>query len=59
MVGQPGSALGAVLLTAIAAHASTSAAMLTGAVVLAVAAPLYLVGRRPAPVLVSPSAVVR
>jgi MFS transporter, DHA1 family, tetracycline resistance protein len=58
MVGQPGSALGAVVLTAIAAYASTSAAMLTGAVVLAVAAPLYLVGRRSSPVVISPSAVV-
>ena len=46
MVGQPGSALGLVVLTAIAAHASTTLAMLVGAVVLAVAAPLYLVARR-------------
>jgi DHA1 family tetracycline resistance protein-like MFS transporter len=46
MVGQPGSALGLATLTAIAAHAGTPAAMLTGAAVLAVAAPLYLV-RRP------------
>ena len=45
MVGQPGSALGLVVLTAIAAAASTSTAMVVGAVVLAVAAPLYLVGR--------------
>ena len=59
MVGQPGSALGVVVLTAIAAHVSTTAAMLTGAVVLAVAAPLYLVGRRPAPAAMSPSAVAR
>jgi MFS transporter, DHA1 family, tetracycline resistance protein len=46
MVGQPGFAIGAVLLTAIAASAGTPAAILTGAVVLAVAAPLYLVGRK-------------
>jgi len=43
MLSQPGSALGLVVLTAIAARAGTPAAMLTGAVVLAVAAPLYLV----------------
>lgn len=46
MIGQPGSALGLVLLTGVAARAGTSTAMLIGAVVLAVAAPLYLVGRR-------------
>lgn len=57
MVGQPAGALGAVVLTAIAAQVSTSAAMLTGAVVLAVAAPLYLVGRRSSPAPISPSAV--
>ncbi len=51
MVGQPGSALGAVVLTAIAARASTGTAILVGAVVLAAAAPLYLVGRRSAPVI--------
>jgi hypothetical protein len=45
MVGQPGSALGLVTLTAIAARVSTSLAMIVGAVVLAAAAPLYLVGR--------------
>jgi DHA1 family tetracycline resistance protein-like MFS transporter len=43
MVGQPGSALGLVVLTAIASGAGVPAAMITGAVVLAVAAPLYLV----------------
>jgi hypothetical protein len=46
MVSQPGSALGLVVLTAIAAGTGTPAAMLVGAVVLAVAAPLYLAGRR-------------
>jgi DHA1 family tetracycline resistance protein-like MFS transporter len=48
MASQPGGALGLAVLTAIAAHTSTGVAMLTGAVVLAVAAPLYLVrpGRR-------------
>ena len=45
-VGKPGSALGLVVLTAIAAHAGTTLAMLVGAAVLAVAAPLYLVARR-------------
>lgn len=58
MVGQPSGALGAVVLTGIAAHASTGVAMLTGAIVLAVAAPLYLVGRRRSPAPISPSAVV-
>jgi DHA1 family tetracycline resistance protein-like MFS transporter len=48
MVGQPGSALGLVVLTAIAAHAGTTVAILVGAAVLAVAAPLYLVRPRPA-----------
>ncbi|SCG75699.1 MFS transporter [Micromonospora inositola] len=42
MMGQPGFALGAVLLTAIADASSVTTAMLVGAVVLAVAAPLYL-----------------
>ncbi|WP_406043721.1 MFS transporter [Micromonospora sp. NBC_00898] len=42
MMGQPGFALGAVLLTAIADASSVTMAMLVGAVVLAVAAPLYL-----------------
>jgi len=49
MVGQPGFALGAVGLTALADVTSVSTAMLVGAVVLAVAAPLYLAARRPAP----------
>jgi DHA1 family tetracycline resistance protein-like MFS transporter len=48
MIGQPGSALGLVTLTAIAAAAGTPTAMVVGAVVLAVAAPLYLVRKRPA-----------
>jgi DHA1 family tetracycline resistance protein-like MFS transporter len=54
MVGQPGSALGLIVLTSIATHASVSAAMLTAAVALAVAAPLYLVRAKvtePVPVL--------
>ncbi|MEV4489303.1 MFS transporter [Micromonospora coxensis] len=42
MMGQPGFAVGAVLLTAIADTSGVSTAMLVGAVVLAVAAPLYL-----------------
>jgi MFS transporter, DHA1 family, tetracycline resistance protein len=45
MVSQPGSALGLITLTAIAAHLSTPLAMFVGAAVLAVAAPLYLVAR--------------
>jgi MFS transporter, DHA1 family, tetracycline resistance protein len=49
MVGQPAGALGLVVLTAIAARASTGTAMLVGAAVLAAAAPLYLIGRRSAP----------
>jgi hypothetical protein len=49
MVSQPAGALGLVLLTAIAARAGTTTAMLVGAAVLAVAAPLYLVGRKTAP----------
>ncbi|MEU5912099.1 MFS transporter [Micromonospora sp. NPDC047527] len=52
MMGQPGFAVGAVVLTALADRVSVTAAMLVGAVVLAVAAPLYLpawrAGRRPA-----------
>ncbi|MFF5181170.1 MFS transporter [Micromonospora sp. NPDC000316] len=51
MMGQPGFAVGAVVLTALADRVSVTAAMLVGAVVLAVAAPLYLpawrAGRRP------------
>lgn len=46
MIGQPAGALGLVLLTALATRAGTGAAMLVGAGVLAVAAPLYLVARR-------------
>ncbi|MGK5676963.1 MFS transporter [Micromonospora sp. URMC 106] len=53
MMGQPGFAVGAIVLTALADAVSVSTAMLVGAVVLAVAAPLYLpawrAGRRPAP----------
>jgi MFS transporter, DHA1 family, tetracycline resistance protein len=45
MIGQPGSALGLVTLTAIAASVGTGVAMYVGGVVLALAAPLYLVGR--------------
>ncbi len=49
MAGQPGAALGLITLTAIAGHWSVATAMVTGAVVLAAAAPLYLVkDRRPA-----------
>jgi predicted MFS family arabinose efflux permease len=47
MVGQPAFAVGGVVLTAVATRAGTSAAMLAGAAVLAVAAPLYLVTSRP------------
>jgi DHA1 family tetracycline resistance protein-like MFS transporter len=46
MMSQPASALGLVVLTALATSASTSVAMLVGAAVLAAAAPLYLVARR-------------
>jgi len=46
MVAQPAGSLGLLVLTAIAAGAGTSMAMLAGAVVLAVAAPLYLVRSR-------------
>ncbi|MDH6461267.1 MFS family permease [Micromonospora sp. A200] len=42
MVGQPGFAIGAVLLTALADTRSVTTAMVVGGVVLAVAAPLYL-----------------
>nr|WP_258400634.1 MFS transporter [Micromonospora saelicesensis] len=60
MMAQPAAALGGVVLTAIAAAASVSTAMVVGAVVLAVAAPLYLpawlAGRRAAPA-VEPTAV--
>ncbi|MFD1371623.1 MFS transporter [Actinoplanes sichuanensis] len=43
MVAAPGFAIGAVVLTAVAAGAGTTVAILAGAVVLAAAAPLYLV----------------
>jgi MFS transporter, DHA1 family, tetracycline resistance protein len=43
MAGQPGNALGLIVLTAIAGAGSVSLAMIVGAVVLALAAPLYLV----------------
>lgn len=42
MMAQPAGALGAVVLTSLAAATSVSTAMVVGAVVLAVAAPLYL-----------------
>ncbi|WP_410814217.1 MFS transporter [Micromonospora sp. 067-2] len=42
MMAQPAGALGGVVLTALAATTSVGAAMVVGAVVLAVAAPLYL-----------------
>ncbi|MEU4382703.1 MFS transporter [Micromonospora echinofusca] len=42
MMGQPGFAVGAIVLTALADTVSVSVAMLVGAVVLALAAPLYL-----------------
>jgi hypothetical protein len=48
MAGQPGSALGLVVLTTVASHLSPGIAMIAGAAVLAVAAPLYLV-TAPAP----------
>jgi MFS transporter, DHA1 family, tetracycline resistance protein len=51
MVAQPAAALGAIVLTAIADGVSVTVALLVGALVLAVAAPLYLVARRtPTPV---------
>ncbi|MGW4296745.1 MFS transporter [Micromonospora chersina] len=54
MMGQPAGALGAVVLTALADATSITVAMLVGAVILAVAAPLYLpawrAGRRTADV---------
>jgi hypothetical protein len=49
MVSQPAGALGLVVLTGIAQTQSITTALLVGAVVLALAAPLYLVARRPAP----------
>ncbi|HEY7272597.1 MAG TPA: MFS transporter [Actinoplanes sp.] len=46
MVSQPAGALGLVALTALATGVSVTAALLVGAVVLALAAPLYLVTQR-------------
>ncbi|AEV87379.1 MFS transporter [Actinoplanes sp. SE50] len=43
MASQPGFAIGAILLTAVAQSVSTSVAIVAGAIVLAAAAPLYLV----------------
>ena len=45
MVSQPAGALGLLVLTAVASRAGVSTALLVGAVVLAAAAPLYLVAR--------------
>jgi hypothetical protein len=47
MVAQPAGAMGLLALTALADATSVSTAMLVGAAVLAAAAPLYLVARRP------------
>ncbi len=46
MMGQPAAAVGAIALTALAAATSVSTAMVVGAVVLALAAPLYLPARK-------------
>jgi hypothetical protein len=46
MVSQPASALGLIALTAFADATSVAGAMYVGAVILAVAAPLYLPARR-------------
>ena len=46
MIGQPAFSLGSVLLTLVAGRFSIGVAMVVGAVVLAVAAPLYLPARR-------------
>lgn len=46
MVSHPSGAIGGIVLGALADRASLSTAMLVGAVVLAAAAPLYLVGHR-------------
>jgi DHA1 family tetracycline resistance protein-like MFS transporter len=43
MVAAPGFSIGAIVLTAVAVHAGTPVAIVAGAVVLALAAPLYLV----------------
>ena len=50
MVSQPAGALGGVVLTALATATSVTVALLTGAAVLAAAAPLYLVALRRDPV---------
>jgi predicted MFS family arabinose efflux permease len=58
MVSQPAGALGLVVLTAVASHASVTVAMVIGAAVLATAAPLYLVARRRSrPVTLAPDPV--
>ncbi|WP_326559468.1 MFS transporter [Micromonospora sp. NBC_01796] len=60
MVSQPAGALGGVVLTAVAGATSVTMAMLVGAVVLAVAAPLYLPAwraTRNAPVVVPEESV--
>ncbi|MCW3817161.1 MFS transporter [Micromonospora sp. DR5-3] len=60
MMGQPAGALGAVVLTALADRTSVSLAMLVGAVVLALAAPLYLPAwraGRAAPAVAEPASV--
>lgn len=46
MVGQPAGSLGLILLTALATGVSTSFAIVVGAVVLAIAAPLYIPAAR-------------
>jgi MFS transporter, DHA1 family, tetracycline resistance protein len=46
MMGQPAGSIGLIVLTAIASGTSVSAAMVVGAVVLALAAPLYLPAAR-------------
>ena len=46
MMGQPAAAVGAIALTALAAATSVSTAMVVGAVVLALAAPLYIPARK-------------
>jgi MFS family permease len=46
MVGQPAGALGLILLTALATATSVSTAIVTGAVVIALAAPLYVPAAR-------------
>jgi DHA1 family tetracycline resistance protein-like MFS transporter len=47
MVAAPGFAIGSIVLTAVAARSGTPVAIVAGAVVLAAAAPLYLVRPRP------------